>query len=774
MSKFEDPDFPATDAALYRNPARPDKAPNFIAPRCKWLRPHQICKDPSLFPKNVAPNVKQGALGACWFLSALSVIANRPRILARLFKNNPTGMDINPMGKYVISFYYDQVWTDVTIDDRIPCYENGKVAFSGAKKENCFWVPLIEKAYAKLHGKCYEHLEGGVASAGLANLVGFVGVKIYFEDRFKLLTVSEDQSRMLTDGQHGLLDPNNPKDVAAFHDWLWAQFSIASAFRCVFATGKSDDDSGIEEATPDGLLCNHAYGVLKFMEIKGVRLVKLRNPWGKVEWNGKWSDKSSAWNDEMKKLAGWKDEDDGIFHMEWADFIKEFPAIFQQGVELTDDDLEDVAEMMDENATLRKFIERKGGKDEFMKRGAPKMVSFDFRLEGEASGGCLNYATWRNNPQIIIKTPPGKKLNCNIQVVQKDMRYTGDAEYKEALGFMILKGSDLTIGKHPKSLIRCTSLGAKSDIVYKSPIEYARYVTANVTLEPYDGAYFLVGYMFNPTDDTDKLRINVIPMTTKKGQTVVFPVERDYAYKITDELAGPRAGGCPNFPTWVNNPQYVIQPVFGSANLSLMMVPGTAKVSLSKIKPASLAIGVFDDADQNGKVREWGTLVSDQPTYAGAQQLVVKVSIKDGQYIIMPHSYKPEYQFPFELYIYSSTPLKLAQVRKGEELYLTPKSRERSKALQAAQVFADKLKEKHNTRPKLQTALKRLFADHDKSGDGCFTLDDFKRAMKSITGGTLDDGTVAVLFDMIDTDGTGMMDSGEFMTAVTNLTYPVK
>ena len=30
-----------------------------------------------------------------------------------------------------------------------------------------------------------------------------------------------------------------------------------------------------------------------------VRLVKLRNPHGMGEWNGKWSDKSDAWTPEL-------------------------------------------------------------------------------------------------------------------------------------------------------------------------------------------------------------------------------------------------------------------------------------------------------------------------------------------------------------------------------------------------------------------------------------------------------------------------------------------
>jgi calpain len=50
-----------------------------------------------------------------------------------------------------------------------------------------------------------------------------------------------------------------------------------------------------------GILANHAYGIVDIVEIKNPkltrprkthRLLRVRNPWGKVEWKGKWSDTS--------------------------------------------------------------------------------------------------------------------------------------------------------------------------------------------------------------------------------------------------------------------------------------------------------------------------------------------------------------------------------------------------------------------------------------------------------------------------------------------------
>ncbi len=54
----------------------------------------------------------------------------------------------------------------------------------------------------------------------------------------------------------------------------------------------------------------------------------MRNPWGKGEWNGAWSDKSSKWTPKLKKEVGFvEDADDGSFWMEARDFVKKFSEI---------------------------------------------------------------------------------------------------------------------------------------------------------------------------------------------------------------------------------------------------------------------------------------------------------------------------------------------------------------------------------------------------------------------------------------------------------------
>lgn len=45
------------------------------------------------------------------------------------------------------------------------------------------------------------------------------------------------------------------------------------------------------------------------------KLVKMRNPWGRGEWQGDWSDSSYKWTDSVKEMLNYSNQDDGIFFM---------------------------------------------------------------------------------------------------------------------------------------------------------------------------------------------------------------------------------------------------------------------------------------------------------------------------------------------------------------------------------------------------------------------------------------------------------------------------
>jgi len=73
-----------------------------------------------------------------------------------------------------------------------------------------------------------------------------------------------------------------------------------------------------------GLVPGHAYTLISAHHEDEHKILKLRNPWGKFEWKGDYSDNSDQWTEELKQKVGWTDEDDGIFFMS----VKDFKACF--------------------------------------------------------------------------------------------------------------------------------------------------------------------------------------------------------------------------------------------------------------------------------------------------------------------------------------------------------------------------------------------------------------------------------------------------------------
>lgn len=75
-----------------------------------------------------------------------------------------------------------------------------------------------------------------------------------------------------------------------------------------------------------GLASGHAYTVLSHIQLSDAnktRLVKMRNPWGRENYYGDWSDiDSSLWTEETKEEAGWTALDDGIFYMSIEDYFE--------------------------------------------------------------------------------------------------------------------------------------------------------------------------------------------------------------------------------------------------------------------------------------------------------------------------------------------------------------------------------------------------------------------------------------------------------------------
>ena len=100
---------------------------------------------------------------------------------------------------YLIRLCHDGFWKAVLVDDFFPVYANLRLAFSKVQKiklplltlqlkarRKQLWVPLIEKALAKLYGS-YEALDGGHITEGLSVLTGYPCERIGLRGMWLLL-----------------------------------------------------------------------------------------------------------------------------------------------------------------------------------------------------------------------------------------------------------------------------------------------------------------------------------------------------------------------------------------------------------------------------------------------------------------------------------------------------------------------------------------------------------------------------------------------------------
>ncbi|KAK5119192.1 hypothetical protein LTR85_007806 [Meristemomyces frigidus] len=285
-----------------------------------WIkRVEDIFDEPKFFIDGAtATDVHQGSGGDCWFLAALMAVSAKKELIESLCvaRNENVGV-------YGFVFYRDGGWIYEVIDDKLfmrvgddddlqvvrdwdkdekqgmnlkhdgdklknQLQRGGEALYFSHCKSNETWLPLIEKAYAKAHGD-YFAIEGGFASEGIEDLTGGVGVVL------------------------------NPEDIMDKKRFWKEQLSQVNE-KYLFGGGSKPTGS-------KGFVGSHAYAVLEAWEEGDLKLLKLRNPWGEVEWEGDWSDGSKLWTADMMTKLGHTFGDDGVFWISYKDFLKHFPSI---------------------------------------------------------------------------------------------------------------------------------------------------------------------------------------------------------------------------------------------------------------------------------------------------------------------------------------------------------------------------------------------------------------------------------------------------------------
>nr|XP_020762435.1 calpain-3 isoform X10 [Odocoileus virginianus texanus] len=344
-----------------------------------WKRPKEICENPRFIIGGAnRTDICQGDLGDCWFLAAIACLTLNKRLLFRVIPHDQSFTE-NYAGIFHFQFWRYGDWVDVVIDDCLPTYNN-QLVFTKSNHRNEFWSALLEKAYAKLHGS-YEALKGGNTTEAMEDFTG--GVTEFFEikdaprDMYKIMKKAIERGSLMG---------------CSIDTIVPVQYETRMS--CGLVKGHAYSVTGLEEALYKG---------------EKVKLVRLRNPWGQVEWNGSWSDSWKDWSyvdkDEKARLQHQVTED-GEFWMSYSDFIYHFTKL--EICNLTADALE--------SDKLQTWT---------------VSVNEGRWVRGCSAGGCRNFPdTFWTNPQYRLKLleedddPDDSEVICSflVALMQKNRR----------------------------------------------------------------------------------------------------------------------------------------------------------------------------------------------------------------------------------------------------------------------------------------------------------------------------------------------------------------
>eukprot|EP00927_Polykrikos_kofoidii_P037987 TRINITY_DN3220_c0_g1_i1.p1 TRINITY_DN3220_c0_g1~~TRINITY_DN3220_c0_g1_i1.p1 ORF type:complete len:881 (-),score=142.06 TRINITY_DN3220_c0_g1_i1:427-3069(-) len=322
-----------------------------------------------------AHNVVQGCLDDCYLISAISLLARDSHLIQRLF------LAYEPeRGRCVVRLFQNSRWKEVVVDTLVPCFHDKRLQFARSRDGSEAFVPLLEKAYAKVYGS-YRALGGGNMGEALLDLTG--------------APVEDVNLDRLT--QEQLLGGE-----------LWCSLNNHFVGGDLIACGFFDAVGTAAGHVARGILPNHAYSVGGLAEPSiGVpagkprpKLLKVLNPWGHFEWTGPWSAGSPQWTEDLRKEVGVSDaeKEDGSFWMELKDFAQFFNRLH----------------------ICRTGVLRAGQE--------VARTSFDVAVTKDTAGGCTNFPSFYRNTMFRFTGVPSGGGEVFVTVSQPDARREMKAE----------------------------------------------------------------------------------------------------------------------------------------------------------------------------------------------------------------------------------------------------------------------------------------------------------------------------------------------------------
>mmetsp|Transcript_13996 Transcript_13996/g.27982 ORF Transcript_13996/g.27982 Transcript_13996/m.27982 type:complete len:790 (+) Transcript_13996:92-2461(+) len=278
-------------------------------------------------------DTSQGAVGNCYmiasFISYASLLPSKLRDAfvipdGRSSSDDEEGPFLDDSGMCVVRVWSPQLsqWRLVVMDDFLPAVDKGGGSWqffgtnaSGVGR-NVMWLPLLEKAFAKMQGS-YPEMVGSFNTPGPHCCSQH------------LLGPTEEQKYRIIDFTR--LSKNEKRPVVE------ELITLIEKGRAVVSLGSHESDEFINERT--GLVDFHAYGIVSVHREPGKfsgAFMRACNTWGTGtggRWKGDWSNQSGLWekHPDVASALGFDQEgpvDDGTFFIQEKDIPNAFECAF--------------------------------------------------------------------------------------------------------------------------------------------------------------------------------------------------------------------------------------------------------------------------------------------------------------------------------------------------------------------------------------------------------------------------------------------------------------
>uniref|UniRef100_A0A8D3BYE8 Calpain 2, (m/II) large subunit b n=1 Tax=Scophthalmus maximus TaxID=52904 RepID=A0A8D3BYE8_SCOMX len=469
---FCDPSFPAAPSALGFNELGPA---SHKTRGVTWRRPTELVSSPEFIVGGATrTDICQGALGDCWLLAAIASLTLNEYVMARVVPSDQ-GFGDDYAGIFHFQFWQFGEWVDVVIDDRLPV-KDGELMFVHSAEGREFWSALLEKAYAKVSG-CYESLSGGSTTEGFEDFTGGIA------ENYDLQRPPSNMFQII-------------KKALEAGALLGCSIDITSA-------------ADSEAVTRQKLVKGHAYSLTGAVEVnyrgRQEKLVRMRNPWGQVEWTGAWSDGSSEWSSVQGECPH-ANAEDGEFWMSFNDFLRNYSRI--EVCTLTPDTIG----------------------DDSVKHWSVSKFDGTWR-RGSTAGGCRNHPyTFWTNPQFVIRLeeedddPDDGEVGCSFLVglIQKNRRrLRKQGEDMHTVGF-VSTGPLQTSSQDTSHTAKSETFINLREVSSRFKLPPGEYLIVPSTFEPHLNGDFCIR-VFSEKQTETKLDVSVDYFRVKvKSNKVIY------------------------------------------------------------------------------------------------------------------------------------------------------------------------------------------------------------------------------------------------------------